>query len=57
MSQKRINENIRCRVESCAFNCPGDGFCSLQGIQVEPCKGCASGNAADESMCASYRRK
>ena len=57
MSQKRANENIRCRVESCAFHCQGDGFCSLQAIQVEPCPSCTSGKPEDESMCASYKRK
>ena len=57
MSHQDPNENIRCRVESCAFNCSGAGFCSLHAIQVEPCSGCDSGRAEDESMCASYRRK
>ena len=57
MSQKDPNERIRCRVRSCAFNCEGEGFCSLQAIQVEPCQGCDSGRPQDESMCASYKKK
>ena len=57
MSQKHPNEHIRCRVDSCTFNCQEDGFCSLQAIQVEPCPGCSSGKAEEESMCASYKRK
>ena len=57
MSHSQPNQNIRCRVESCAYNCEDGKFCSLQAIQVEPCQNCATGNPEDESMCASYRRK
>ena len=57
MSHSQPNQNIRCRVESCAYNCEDGKFCSLQAIQVEPCQNCANGNPEDESMCASYRRK
>ena len=57
MSHKQANESIRCRVESCAFNCENAGFCSLQAIQVEPCPGCSGDKPEEESMCASYRRK
>ena len=57
MIHQNPNESIRCRVSSCAFNCPGEGFCSLRAIQVEPCRGCESGKPEDESMCASYKRK
>ena len=57
MSHNKPNERIRCRVESCAFHCQDAECCSLQAIQVEPCQGCDSGSPADESMCASYKRK
>ena len=57
MSQKKANEHIRCRVESCAFHCQDADCCSLQAIQVEPCSGCSNGKAEDESMCASYKQK
>lgn len=57
MSQKKPNTDIRCRVSSCAFNCGEEEYCSLNAIQVEPCKGGCSGKACDESMCGSYRSK
>ena len=55
MSQKTPNTGIRCRVSSCAFNCGDQEYCSLNSIQVEPCKDCCNGKASDESMCGSYR--
>lgn len=57
MSQMKPNTSIHCRVESCEYHCGDKEFCSLQAIRVEPCKGCASGLPADESMCGSYSRK
>ena len=57
MSHQSPNESIRCRVESCSFNCGDVSCCSLRAIQVEPCGNCDSGKAEDESMCASYKRK
>lgn len=57
MSQKKANQDIRCRVDSCEFHCGEQNFCSLGSIQVEPCKCCSSGNPSDESCCGSYRRK
>lgn len=57
MSQKQPNSHIHCRVSSCAYHCGDEEFCSLQAIQVEPCRDCCNGSAADESMCASYRQK
>jgi len=57
MSQKKPNTDIRCRVTSCAYHCGEQEYCSLNAIQVEPCKDCCTGKAADESMCGSYRCK
>lgn len=57
MSQKKPNTDIRCRVTSCAYHCGEQEYCSLNAIQVEPCKDCCTGKAADESMCGSYRSK
>lgn len=57
MSQKKPNTDIRCRVTSCAYHCGDQEYCSLNAIQVEPCKDCCTGKAADESMCGSYRCK
>ena len=57
MTQKKANQDIRCRVDSCEFHCGEQNFCSLGSIQVEPCKCCSSGNPSDESCCGSYRRK
>ena len=57
MSQKKPNTDIRCRVHSCAYHCGEQEYCSLNAIQVEPCRDCCSGKAADESMCGSYRCK
>ncbi|MDO4370386.1 MAG: DUF1540 domain-containing protein [Clostridia bacterium] len=57
MSQKNVNKNIRCKVDSCDFHCEDQNCCSLSSIQVEPCSNCHSGIASDESMCASYKCK
>ena len=57
MSDKKPNICIRCDVDSCAYHCGEADYCSLSAIRVEPCKGYATGNAADESMCGSYSRK
>ncbi len=54
---KEPNTGIRCRVASCSFHCGDCDYCSLHSIQVEPCQKGGTGNAADESMCASYRCK
>lgn len=57
MRHKEANTDIRCTVESCAFHCGEQNYCSLRSIHVEACPDCHSGNAADESMCGSYERK
>lgn len=57
MNMKQPNTHIRCRVSSCTYHCGDEEYCSLQAIQVEPCKDCCNGSAADESMCGSYRHK
>ena len=54
-SQKLGNQTIGCNVQSCAYN--QNQYCSLQSIQVAPCKNCNNGNPEDESMCASYQNK
>ena len=57
MSQMKPNTSIHCRVNSCEYHCGAEEYCSLKAIRVEPCKDCASGLPADESMCGSYSRK
>ena len=54
MSQKKANNNIRCRVKSCEYNCGNADYCSLNAIQVEPCENGSGGSPEDESMCGSY---
>ena len=54
-SQKLGNQTIGCDVQSCVYN--QNHYCSLQSIQVAPCKNCNNGNPEDESMCASYQTK
>jgi len=54
-SQVLGNQSIGCNVDSCAYN--ESQHCSLQSIQVAPCKNCQNGNPEDESMCASYQSK
>lgn len=54
MSQKKPNNNIRCRVTSCEYHCGDCDYCSLNAISVEPCACKSSGRAAEESMCGSY---
>ncbi len=46
-------QTIGCRVTSCRYNHEGSG-CSLSKIDVEPSPNCNTGNACDESLCASY---
>lgn len=57
MNEKSANTDIRCRVTSCENHCKDKDFCTLNSIQVEPCKCCTSGNPADESCCGSYRHR
>jgi len=54
-SQQMGSQTIGCHVTSCTYN--QDQYCSLQSIQVAPCKNCQNGNPEDESMCASYQSK
>ena len=56
MARKEANTDIRCSVESCGHHCGEQNFCSLRSIRVEHCENCGSGIAADESMCASYKK-
>lgn len=55
MSRKDANTDIRCTVESCAFHCGEQNYCSLRSIRVEACPNCTSGSPEDESMCGSYK--
>ncbi|MEF9973239.1 MAG: DUF1540 domain-containing protein [Clostridia bacterium] len=57
MSRKEANTEIRCNVESCAFHCGEQDYCSLRAIQVKACPGCNDGCAEDESMCGSYKHR
>lgn len=53
---KKYNQRIDCTVCSCAYNDQGKR-CSLDGITVCACKNCHTGNAEEESMCASYKSR
>ncbi len=55
MARKEANTDIRCSVESCAFHCGEQNYCSLRNIRVEACPGGGTGDCADESMCGSYK--
>ena len=57
MSAKKVNPDIKCRVDSCRYHGEDENYCTLSCIQVEPCQGNCSGKACDESMCGSYRQK
>ncbi len=47
---------IECSVVSCKFH-DQQGRCSLDRIQVEPTPMAYTGEAADESMCGSYKNR
>ena len=49
------NQTIGCTVASCKYHVRENNVCSLKQIIVEPCPGCSSGTAQDESMCGSYK--
>ena len=48
-------QNIRCSVGSCMYNAHEKNLCTLNGIQVCPCKSVKSGTPEDETCCASYK--
>ncbi|MEN6348544.1 MAG: DUF1540 domain-containing protein [Syntrophomonas sp.] len=50
---KSGQQTIKCNVSSCRFN-ESRTSCNLSSIQVAPCSHVSSGDAKDESMCASY---
>ena len=56
MAKKAGKQLIKCNVASCAY-WANDHLCELGSIEVDACPGQSSGNAADESMCASYCKK
>ncbi|MDD3268930.1 MAG: DUF1540 domain-containing protein [Syntrophomonadaceae bacterium] len=47
---------INCNVMSCKYN-KDDSYCSLEAIQVAPHNSVHSGDAGEESLCASYEPK
>lgn len=49
------NQKINCTVESCEYNNCDNKKCELHQINVRACKGGATGNPEDESMCGSYK--
>lgn len=55
MSRKEANTDIRCNVESCAFHCGEQNYCSLRSIHVDACQDCGDGKPQDESCCGSYK--
>jgi len=50
------HQSIGCSVVSCKFH-DQKGRCSLDSIQVEPTPMAYTGEAADESMCGSYKNR
>lgn len=50
------HQSIECSVVSCKFH-DKEGRCSLSSIQVEPTPMAYTGEAADESMCGSYKNR
>ena len=55
MSKKEANTDIRCSVESCAYHCGEQDYCSLRSIHVDACPNGSTGKPEDESMCGSYK--
>lgn len=55
--EKKANNSIHCGVRSCEHHCGQEEYCSLNAIDVQPCKNCGSGCMSDESFCGSYRAK
>jgi len=49
-------QTIGCRVASCAYNKSGHS-CDLDCVEIAPRRGCHSGEACDESICASYKAR
>lgn len=50
------HQSIECSVVSCKFH-DKEGRCGLERIQVEPTPMAYTGEAADESMCGSYKNR
>lgn len=50
------HQSIECSVVSCKYH-DREGKCSLERIQVEPTPMAYTGEAADESMCGSYKNR
>lgn len=48
------NQKINCTVASCKYNNQEKAKCTLEAIHVAPIKDMST-EAADESMCASYK--
>ncbi len=45
---------INCSVGSCAYNAKDAHECTLNAINVCPCKNCKTGLPEDETCCDSY---
>ncbi|MBS7228246.1 MAG: DUF1540 domain-containing protein [Christensenellales bacterium] len=58
MAQNKAgNQTIGCTVTSCRHNDEQSHYCQLNRVEIEPCRGCHTGDPADESLCGSYRAK
>ncbi len=55
MNAKSGQQSIGCEVTSCEYHSQGN--CDLSNITVQPCSGECTGNAADETLCGSYKSK
>lgn len=56
MSNQNLGkQTISCNVNSCQYY--DQEYCTLQNIQVAPCKNEHNGRPEDESMCASYHSR
>ncbi len=49
-------QTIGCQIASCRHHSDRDE-CELERINVEPMCGCHTGEACDESFCASYKTR
>jgi hypothetical protein len=48
-------QKVNCNVCTCQYNNTDTNECDLKEIKVCACPGCSTGEAKDESMCASYK--
>ena len=52
-----IMAKINCSVSTCAYNAKNKNECTLNTIQVSPCRSVKNGQPEDETFCHSYNNK